>query len=969
MKSLKIFSLAFLLLTVLFVSVALGAPTQAPPAGGAIQVTPSANNQGALTIDTNGVVNLTDALPLTSGGTGRSIVSSTDKENFRADVFAAQGYGQNSDITSFASSGAKTASHTGWLMSNSSTSSTASITKTGLDIQSTGVWNGASAINIGLNVNVTGGTTNYAAIFQGGNVGIGTTAVGAKLTLADHTANTGGIRFRTAATAVDLWSSGSDVLKTAAALEAGSYRVGTTEIITSGRVLRVADGTVSAPGLSFSSDTNVGIYRGGTDILKLVTTGVDRLTIDAAGAITIPGNLTVSGTCTGCGGGAPTGASYITKTADTTLTGEFALSTLGTGLLKNTTATGDLSIAVAGTDYVAPGGNVATATALAANGTNCGAGFYSMGVDASGNAEGCTSAGGSGTVTSVSVTTANGVSGTVANATTTPAISLTLGAITPTTVNGLTLASQSTGFTIAGGTTTSKTLTVSENTTVPVASQLITLAGPTAARTYTFPDTNSTIMALAATQTVTGAKTFNSSTLLLAGSTSGTTTLNASAAASGTLTLPAATDTLVGRATTDTLTNKTIAFGSNTVSGTTAQFNTANTDADFYTTGGTDVVVADGGTGRSTLTTGTVLLGNGTSQVTMLSGSANNDVLTWNGTSWVSAGNPANAWTRTGTTVSLTNSGDHVDLSGGLKLGLAPASPTTINMVLGLDATATTITVASTSGYPTAGIIFIDSEAMAYTGVNGTQFTGVTRGALGTTATTHTNGSAVNNYLQVVQSTSSLPRMVLTGAGNLGLGITAPPSTRRLNIKGTGSTSSSHSIYITDSTNGNIFSVDDDGNTSIGGGPDAGYRLKVTGGDVRFLEDLEVAQNITTASCSGCTTPPSDIRLKENIVPLAYTLEKLKHIAAIKFDYKTEEFPDKHLEADRQIGLIAQEVEKYFPELVEYDSQGYRKLDYGKFSSVLLQAIKEQQIEIERQGSALLQLQKDMQALKKAIKK
>lgn len=42
--------------------------------------------------------------------------------------------------------------------------------------------------------------------------------------------------------------------------------------------------------------------------------------------------------------------------------------------------------------------------------------------------------GGGGTVTSVSVTTANGVSGSVATATTTPAITLTLGAITPTTI-------------------------------------------------------------------------------------------------------------------------------------------------------------------------------------------------------------------------------------------------------------------------------------------------------------------------------------------------------------------------------------------------------------------------------------------------------------------------------------------------------------------------------------------------------
>src|SRR6185436_9758223 len=87
--------------------------------------------------------------------------------------------------------------------------------------------------------------------------------------------------------------------------------------------------------------------------------------------------------------------------------------------------------------------------------------------------------GGSGTVTSVSVSTANGVSGSVVNPTTTPAITLTLGAITPTTVNGLTVTANGTntlniaaGKTVTHSATTtfagtdSKTLTISNSGTL-----------------------------------------------------------------------------------------------------------------------------------------------------------------------------------------------------------------------------------------------------------------------------------------------------------------------------------------------------------------------------------------------------------------------------------------------------------------------------------------------------------------------
>jgi hypothetical protein len=87
---------------------------------------------------------------------------------------------------------AKTAAYTGVLHTVSDTSSTASIAKIGVSVQSTGTWNGASATNTGLAVNATGGTTNYAATFSGGNVGIGTTTPVASALL-DVTSTTQGL--------------------------------------------------------------------------------------------------------------------------------------------------------------------------------------------------------------------------------------------------------------------------------------------------------------------------------------------------------------------------------------------------------------------------------------------------------------------------------------------------------------------------------------------------------------------------------------------------------------------------------------------------------------------------------------------------------------------------------------------------------------------------------------------------------
>lgn len=62
----------------------------------------------------------------------------------------------------------------------------------------------------------------------------------------------------------------------------------------------------------------------------------------------------------------------------------------------------------------------------------------------------------------------------------------------------------------------------------------------------------------------------------------------------------------------------------------------------------------------------------------------------------------------------------------------------------------TTITVDSTTGFPTVGVITIDSEVIKYTGVTATQFTGCTRGFDGTGAASHTDNAPVRHAVTAI---------------------------------------------------------------------------------------------------------------------------------------------------------------------------------------------------------------------------
>jgi hypothetical protein len=76
-------------------------------------------------------------------------------------------------------------------------------------------------------------------------------------------------------------------------------------------------------------------------------------------------------------------------------------------------------------------------------------------------------------------------------------------------------------------------------------------------------------------------------------------------------------------------------------------------------------------------------------------------------------------------------------------------------------------------------------------------------------------------------------------------------------------------------------------------------------------------------------------------------MPSIQHINSIYYYWNKDKFSETEFTDKRQLGFAAQEIEKYFPELVETDSKGYKSVDYGRLTPVLLEAVKELQIQID----------------------
>jgi hypothetical protein len=94
----------------------------------------------------------------------------------------------------------------------------------------------------------------------------------------------------------------------------------------------------------------------------------------------------------------------------------------------------------------------------------------------------------------------------------------------------------------------------------------------------------------------------------------------------------------------------------------------------------------------------------------------------------------------------------------------------------------------------------------------------------------------------------------------------------------------------------------------------------------------------------------SSVRYKENVRPIDHALEKVERLQGVYYDNKSDK--------KKSLGVIAEEVGKVLPEIVDYEENGKdaRSVDYTRLTAVLIEAVKEQQTEIRQLKSEVERL-------------
>lgn len=151
--------------------------------------------------------------------------------------------------------------------------------------------------------------------------------------------------------------------------------------------------------------------------------------------------------------------------------------------------------------------------------------------------------------------------------------------------------------------------------------------------------------------------------------------------------------------------------------------------------------------------------------------------------------------------------------------------------------------------------------------------------------------------------------------------------------------SSDTSIYyplMTTSTSGEIISLNVSSNK---------FNFQPSTG-ILSVDELQSSGEVVAFSAS-------DVALKENISPINESIEKINQLNGVSYDWKDDYIKSKggedgYFVRKRDIGLIAQDVEKVLPEIVAVNSKGFKAIKYDRIVALLVEAVKEQSKEIKK---------------------
>lgn len=130
----------------------------------------------------------------------------------------------------------------------------------------------------------------------------------------------------------------------------------------------------------------------------------------------------------------------------------------------------------------------------------------------------------------------------------------------------------------------------------------------------------------------------------------------------------------------------------------------------------------------------------------------------------------------------------------------------------------------------------------------------------------------------------------------------------------------------------------------------ADYLLATDGGSVELYHNSNKKFETTSSgvTVTGSVTETSDIRTKKNIETIKNALEKVSLLRGVTFNWNNDV-------EEKSTGVIGQDVEKVLPHAVRNNPEtGYKSVAYGNMVGLLIEAIKEQQAQIDQLKSKLL---------------